>query len=436
MLNDIRETPHRISEVFRRIGDSLCLSPASILVLVLASFGAFPLHGAVRELEFWHSMGHNAKDVVENMVEEYNRTHPDVRVKPMFQGSYDTMEGRLLEASKTGGLPAVAQEQFEFMGNYIDEGLIRPIDPLVSESDRRDIVPEFWNLASKNGRIYGIPFGVSTMVFFYNRDAFQNAGLDPAKPPATWEEMVEMGKRISEAGSEEGKPRRYSFIIWKNGFYGWAPLLWALGGDLFSKDGRVNLRTEAMARSLSALRDLVFTHGIMSRTLPDWKVGLAFLRGNIVMGPFSSSGIGFGMERLPFDLGVAPLPSINGKRYTVLGGSALVTFARDSRTRADANDFALWLVNVNNTITLHKRIGYIPVRRSALESAELKTFHRKNPEFLVPIREVRYARPLPYHREYFSINKVLVKMMDRIFREGVDPLSELSRAEKELSRFY
>src|SRR5690606_28249623 len=94
--------------------------------------------------------------------------------------------------------------------------------------------------SSKNGKTYGIPFGVSTTVFFYNRDAFQHAGLDPAKPPVTWEEMVEMGKRLSKTGGKEGKPRRYSFILWKNGFYGWAPLLWALGGELISKDGSVN----------------------------------------------------------------------------------------------------------------------------------------------------------------------------------------------------
>jgi sn-glycerol 3-phosphate transport system substrate-binding protein len=426
----------RIARDVRLTGKGFHRLLAPIFIFFIESLAAFPLNGGIREIEFWHSMGLNAKAVVEDMVEEYNRTREDVRVRPVFQGSYDTMEGKLLEAAKTGGLPTVAQEQFEFMGNYIDEGLLRPIDPLVSERDRRDILPEFWDLASKNGKTYGVPFGVSTTVFFYNREVFKKVGLDPATPPGTWEEMVEMGKRISEAAIEEGKSRRYSYFLWKDGFYGWAPLLWALGGELFSKDGRVDLRTEAMIRSLSALRDLVFTHGIMSRTLPDWRVGLALLRGRIVMGPFSSSGLGFGMEQLPFDLGVAPLPSINGKRYTVLGGSALVTFATDDRAREDAHDFALWLVNARNTITLHKRIGYIPVRKSALESAELKTFHRKNPEFLVPIRAVRYARPLPYHREYFSINNVLVKMMDRIFKEGVDPLTELVLAERELARFY
>jgi ABC-type glycerol-3-phosphate transport system substrate-binding protein len=426
----------RIARAFRLTGHAFRRPLAPLSFFFFASIAAFPIDGAVREIEFWHSMSHNAKSVVEDMVEEYNGTREDVRVKAVFQGSYDTMEVKLLEAANTGKLPTVAQEQFEFMGNYIDEGHLKPIGSLVGERDRRDILPEFWDLASRKGEIYGIPFGVSTTVFFYNRDAFKKAGLDPATPPGTWEEMVEMGKRISESSSGEGKPRRYSYFLWKDGFYGWAPLLWALGGELFSKDGRVDLHNEAMIRALSALRNLVLTDGIMSRTLPDWRAGLSFLRGNVVMGPFSSAGLAFGMERLPFDLGVAPLPSINGKRYTVLGGSALVNFARDPRAREDANDFALWLVNSKNTIKLHRRIGYIPVRKSAQESAELKTFHRENPEFLVPIRAVRYARPLPYHREYFSINNALVKLMDRIIKEGVDPLAELSRTERELARFY
>jgi len=80
--------------------------------------------------------------------------------------------------------------------------------------------------------------------------------------------MVEMGKLISEASSKEGKSRRYSYFLWKDGFYGWAPLLWALGGELFSKDGRVDLHTEAMIRALSALRNLVLTDRIMSGLCP------------------------------------------------------------------------------------------------------------------------------------------------------------------------
>ena len=216
-MNDDDGIHRRIARGFELVGHVFRRPLAPLSFFFFASIAAFPIDGAVREIEFWHSMSHNAKPVVEDMVAEYNRTHEDVQVKSVFQGSYDTMEGKLLEAAKTGSLPTVAQEQFEFMGNYIDEGLLKPIDPLVSDRDRRDILPEFWDLASKKGEIYGIPFGVSTTVFFYNRDAFKKAGLDPATPPGTWEEMVEMGKRISEASSEEGKPRRYSYFLWKDG---------------------------------------------------------------------------------------------------------------------------------------------------------------------------------------------------------------------------
>jgi sn-glycerol 3-phosphate transport system substrate-binding protein len=125
---------------------------------------------------------------------------------------------------------------------------------------------------------------------------------------------------------------------------------------------------------------------------------------------------------------------VGGKRYTVLAGSALLNFARGQRERAAAQDFILWLVSRENTIRLHEGIGYIPVRKSALESLELKAFHRDNPDFRVAIAALPDARPLPYHKEYFKINKVLTQMMDRVFISGGDPAAELKWAEDEIGR--
>jgi sn-glycerol 3-phosphate transport system substrate-binding protein len=164
------------------------------------------------------------------------------------------------------------------------------------------------------------------------------------------------------------------------------------------------------------------------------ETGQAFLRGTVAMGPFTCAGIRYGKENLPWELGVAPLPSVNGKRYTVLAGSALLNTSRGRGERNAAQDFILWLVNRENTIRLHEGIGYIPVRKSALESLELKAFHRSNPDYRVAIDSLPHARPLPYHKEYFKINKVLTQMMDRVFISGGDPASELAWAEEEIRR--
>jgi sn-glycerol 3-phosphate transport system substrate-binding protein len=125
---------------------------------------------------------------------------------------------------------------------------------------------------------------------------------------------------------------------------------------------------------------------------------------------------------------------VGGKRHTVLAGSALLNFAKSRGERAAAGDFILWLVSRSNTVKLHEGIGYIPVRRSALESLELKAFHRENPDFRVAVAALPDARPLPYHKEYFKINKVLTQMMDRVFISGGDPAAELKWAEDEIGK--
>jgi sn-glycerol 3-phosphate transport system substrate-binding protein len=422
----------------------IACAAGAILLAVCFSHPGIAAAGKI-EIEFWHSLGYQAKGLVDAMVQEYNRTHPGVSVKAVFQGQYEEMEIKVLAAAAGRRLPAVIQEQFEFMGKYIEEGILIPVDDLVGKADREDIPDLFWDLvsvddprtgkelASRGGRIYGVPICVSTTVLFYNKDLFKESGLDPSKPPGTWVDLIAMGKRIVARGRGSGV---YGYSFWRNGFYGWAPLLWGNGGDLFSKgdENGFRLSTNQAVRTVTMLRDLVFTHGIMPRNWTDAETGQAFLQGTVAMGPFTCAGLKYGKDNLPWELGVAPLPALSEKRYTVLAGSALLNFARSRSERAAAGDFMLWLVSRDNTIRLHEGIGYIPVRKSALESLELKAFHKENPDFRVAITTLPDARPLPYHKEYFKINKILTQMMDRVFISGGDPAAELKWAEDEIGK--
>ena len=56
-----------------------------------------------------------------------------------------------------------------------------------------------------DGKTYGIPFQRSTPVLYWNKDAFKEAGLDPETPPASWAEMVEMGKKLTKTDAS-GNP--------------------------------------------------------------------------------------------------------------------------------------------------------------------------------------------------------------------------------------
>jgi len=213
-----------------------------ILIIVLI---ANPLFARKIELTFWHSLGFHVKAIIEEMADEYNSTHKGIKVTPVFQGLFEDMQVKMLASAVTHQLPDVAQVQL---------------------------------LVTRDGEIYGVPFCISTQVFFYNEDAFKMVGLDPNNPPDTWEEMVQIGKKLTMDTNGDGKVDRYATMFWLSGIYGIAPFLWDNGGRIFSDDGkRVNLTSDAMVKTIQMLKDLVYKYKIMPRNWTDWESGQAFL---------------------------------------------------------------------------------------------------------------------------------------------------------------
>ena len=386
------------------------------------------------ELSFWFSSGFNAKQCIEEMVNVYNNLQSKVKVKPVFQGLYQEMEIKMLAAAVTRQLPDVAQEKFEYMDLYIEEGLIEPIDDFISDYDKNDIFEELWNAVSRNNKTYGIPFCVNTLIFFYNTDLLRKKGISQEKFPESWEEIITLGKHFTTDEDGNGVPDRYAMAFWQIGFNIYAPFLWAYGGRLFSEDGRVVLTSEAMIKTIMMIRDLVYKYKIMPMNWTDFESAQAFLTGKLAMGPFISGGLTYLEENLPWSIKVVPMPTINGNRYSVLTGLALVNFSRSKKKIKAANDFISWLVNKENTITMFKKVGYLPVRKSAVNSLELKAFITKNPNFEVAINELPFSRALPHHKEYFKINQTLIDMLEKILMEGADPIVELKQTEDEINR--
>ncbi len=404
----------------------------SLLFLLVAT----SLFAKKIEIRFWHILGYHVKAVIEEMIDEYNHTHPNVYVKPDFQGFFEEAQVKMLTAAITRHLPDVAQIPFEFLQSYVENGFIDPINNELPEDLRSDVMEKMWKIVERDGNIYGLPFCVFTDVFFYNENAFLKAGLDPEASPSTWEEMVEIGKKLSRDTDGDGVLDSYAMTFYLSGIYGLAPILWANGGSIFTDDGRkVNLTSKEMEKTISMVYDLIFKHKIMPQKWTDWESAQAFLMGKLAMGWFISPGISYGEENLPWTLKVSHIPRFNGKRYALLSGTALVNFSTNRRKRRAANDFMYWLINKENDIKLYEKIGFVPIRRSALNSLELKAFTKTNPNYRIPLEALEYAHPLPHHPEFLKINKEISSMLQRIilYEADLDLREELARTEQRIN---
>jgi sn-glycerol 3-phosphate transport system substrate-binding protein len=405
-----------------------------ILVILAVLFLAAGASAKEIELSFWFSSGFNAKRYIEDTVAEYNALMTGVKVKPVFQGLYQEMEVKMLTAAVTGQLPDVAQEKFEYMDLYIEEDLLEPVDSEISEYDKQDIFKEMWQAVTRNGRVYGVPFCVNTEIFFYNADIFKEESLDPEASLASWEDVVETGIKLTRDKDEDGNIDRFALMFWQNGFHSFAPLLWDHGGRLFNEDGtEVNVNSDEMLRTISFIQDLVYKHGIMPHNWTNFEGAQAFLTGKIAMGPFISGGLVYFEENLPWTLKVTPYPSLHEERYSALTGLALVNFSTNKKKRKAANDFIIWLVSKKNTTDLFKEVGYLPVRKSAYNSLEIRSFVRENPNFKVALEELKHSRALPYQKEYFKINEILIGMIERVILTNSDVFIELKKAENEIT---
>jgi sn-glycerol 3-phosphate transport system substrate-binding protein len=147
--------------------------------------------------------------IVDGMVADFMKENPDIDVKAIYAGNYNDARIKALAALKSGK-PAQLSVMFSIdIYELIEQDAIIPFDDIVKTDAERAWLKSFYSTLMENGKTagktWGIPFQRSTIVMYYNKDAFRAAGLDPEKAPATWNDLVTAGKKLTKAdGSQWG----------------------------------------------------------------------------------------------------------------------------------------------------------------------------------------------------------------------------------------
>ncbi|MEI8610200.1 extracellular solute-binding protein [Enterovibrio sp. Hal110] len=169
--------------------------------------GAFAMSAhtasAQTELNMYYpiAVGGSLTKVVDGMVTEFEKQNPDIKVNAIYSGNYDDTRVRALSALSSGE-PAQLAVMFSIdVYDLIEQDLITPFDDVMNgEEDQawlNDFYPALMENGQAEGKTWGIPFQRSTIVAYYNKEMFKAAGLDPEKPPKTWDELVTMGKKLT-----------------------------------------------------------------------------------------------------------------------------------------------------------------------------------------------------------------------------------------------
>ncbi len=390
-------------------------------------------------LVFWHSMADYQKPALDKLVSDFNSTHPNIHVIAIYQGTYDQMVTKLKAAFLSHRTPDVVQLNIEHLRIFTANSQLLDLSKFVEETSsfKDDFVDSFWKTVVINGKVFAIPFNISCLMLFYNKDLFQRADLDPTKPPKTWNEMVEMAKKLTVRRSPNSKPIQYGLFWGVNGestaFYEFEPLIWQNGGRIFNDSMTKCLVNQPPA--VEALKEWKswFDMGISPRNMSYQEGVQAFMMGKIAMGPMTSGGIRYALDNLPWNLGVAMLPSHKATVTTLGGGSLAMIKGISLEKQKAAWQFITWMTNTKNTLYWYENTGYLPVRKSALNSLQIRLIWKKYPQLKVAIDSIPYARPRPVNVDIIQIRHILYEALQEVKHNVKTPQQAFDDAAKKVN---
>ena len=418
----------------------------ALLLSVLAGLGgcggesaSTPAGPEPEPVLFWHSMAGDLGKSMRKIVDEFNASHPQTPIEPVYQGGYDLLQQKI-RTSVVAGSPPVMAQMYEAWTAYLnrDRGqeAIADLGPHLLEPDFAldDLFPVLLTDGTFDGEFLAIPFNKSFPVLYYNKDLFRAAGLDPEKPPATWAQFAEYGRKLVRDRDGDGRTDVWG---WMFAVDPWLYLCQVLqnGGSFVSEDGRSAHLDEAPAiEALQYWIDATKNPGAFALRSTEFEPQNEFVAGTVAMLLTSSVSKSFMKPLIRFDMGMAPIPQ-GRRKAAILAGTNVGIFRKASeRQRQAAWEFLKFFSNTANTTYWAIKTNYIPVRRSALSSKVWKDWVALDPTAAVPISQMEYACYEPRYPEWVDCRKILMQAMTRSLQEGGNAQARLTEANREINQ--
>ena len=256
-----------------------------------------------------------------------------------------------------------------------------------------------------DGKLHSMPFNSSNAIFYYNKNAFEEAGLDPESPPTTYQGVLDAATTLTEAGVVD------KGTTWPN--HSWFVEQWfaeqnqPLVNNENGRSGRateIHLESEASENIFNWWTDLYKQDQYLNPGIEAWgEAQQAFLTQKTGMLGYSTSSIApmkRGAQENGFELGTMQLPVPEGQRNgVVIGGASLWVPSGLSDAKQNAvGEFLLWLTQPEQQIRWHKNTGYFPVREESIDQLESDGFYEENPNFRTAIEQLRATEDSPATR--------------------------------------
>lgn len=356
------------------------------------------------ELQFWHGFSAGAnQDATNYLVQQFNSANQGkIHVTPAYAGNYDDTFAKYKAAIQSNQLPDLVQIYDIGTRFMIDSGTIQPMQAFI-DHDRfstSDLEPNLLGYFSIGGKLYSMPWNNSVPLLYYNKDAFQKAGLDPAKPPRTLAEIRDYAQKLTIKDAA-GNTTQYGFGA---AIYGWfLEQLTAEADQQFCNNGngrdkratKVNFSQPTDVQIVDWWSKMVADGLALNTGRNTTDAQNAFKAGKMAITLESTGVMRSYQAAAKFGLGAGPFPkpvdSAGGG--PIIGGASLwIVNKKPAYVQKAAWEFTKFLEQPANMAYWHTHTGYFPVSKAAQNDPGDVQWRQQYPLFNVAIDQLHQTK--------------------------------------------
>jgi sn-glycerol 3-phosphate transport system substrate-binding protein len=383
------------------------------------------------------AVGGPLTSVIDGMVEAFMAENPDVNVEAIYAGNYNDARVKALAALEAGESAQLSVLFSIDLYDLIEQDAIVAFDDVVKTAEERAWLNSFYPALMENGRTggktWGIPFQRSTIVMYYNKDAFRDAGLDPEAPPASWEELVRTAAALTDPDAG-----RWGLMIPSTGYPYWmfGALAMQNGQVLMSPDGTETYFDDpSVVEALEFWRDLSVEHGVMPEGTVEWgTLRQQFLEGTTAMMWHSTGNLTAVKDNASFDFGVAMLPEAVRRGSPTGGGNFYIFKDTTEAERHAAMRLIRFMTNPERSAEWSISTGYMGISPEAYETAALSDYVADFPPARVARDQLEFATAELSTYQTGRVRKLLDDAIQAALTGQAEPAEALGAAQAEAER--
>lgn len=372
------------------------------------------------EITYWQYTFPSKVEEIDRLIEKFEEENPDIKVTAQ-DFPYDQFNDKITAAMHAGEEPDIINIYYGWIPNFVKLDYIQPIpEDFMSAEEIEDYYVPMIQSSKIDDEYYTLPIAVRSLALFWNKELFEEAGLDPEQPPQTWDELVEFGKKTTIRDGDRYEQAGFAWNVAAQGQHVIPQVLIRQHGiEPYSEDQRT-VQWDQKPEAVDAFKfwiDMTTEHKIGDADFMDTPV-TSFSSGRTAMNIDGSFNIAAYKENADFDWGVTTLPVLEeGGIESNFGSYWTNAITKDvSGEKLEASQkFLEFLISEDTQRSWLENVGELPAAASLADDEEITS----DPIYAVFLEGLEKAHATPFVHEEKE-RDVVIEAVEKVTIQGDD----------------